>query len=152
MMRSVNAKLNTRVAHAKPYHVVRDRKGRRVILCAVGDCDIVGNCRDFIRLRGTLAARWRISRRRKFKRLLEKAFEFKENRSALTGKSTDDNTEIQVRKSYRLWKCHQKEAILQRLSSNLKATLMRQYNLTNKEAIIQGGLHEELLDSSDDEY
>ncbi|KAL3680110.1 hypothetical protein R1sor_023066 [Riccia sorocarpa] len=151
----------------KPYHLVRDRKGRRVLLCTAGDCveafseipgfnqhitDNVGNCLDFIRLRGTLAARWRISKRRKYKRLMDKAVEYKENRSSINGISSHDELEYQVRKSYRLWKRHHKEAILARLRSNLRKTLMKQYQLSEEEAIEQGGLDEIILDSSDDEF
>ncbi|KAL3693905.1 hypothetical protein R1sor_007556 [Riccia sorocarpa] len=191
----------TQPSSSAPYHLVRDRKGRRVLLCSVADCveafheipafnnhlvrhharapvretdiqrtwqsmtvasrrrlrremgpqDSVGNCLDFIRLRGTLAARWRISKRRKFKRLMDTAMEFKESRVALTGHPSDDAFEYQVRKTYRSWKRHQKEAIMGRLRSNLLAMLMSQYNLTEDEAIVQGGLDETIVDSSDDE-
>ncbi|KAL3681361.1 hypothetical protein R1sor_024317 [Riccia sorocarpa] len=164
MQRKGKSKLPTRQLPPKPYHLVRDRKGRRVILCAIGDCvevfseipgynnhDTVGNCLDFIRLRGTLAARWRISKRRKFKRLFDRAMEFKDNRSAIKGTTHTDKLEFEVQKSYRQWKQQQKPANLARLRSNLMATLMRQYNLSEEEAEVQGGLNEEIIDTSDDE-
>ncbi|KAL3696492.1 hypothetical protein R1sor_010568 [Riccia sorocarpa] len=184
-----------------PYHLVRDRKGRRVILCSVSNCveafleipsfnshlvrfhgrdavrdadihrawksmtatsrrrlrrelgpqDSIGNCLDFIRLRGTLAARWRISKRRKFKRLMTSAMEFKENRVALSGNPSDNAFEYIVRATYRSWKRHEKDAILARLRANLLDTLMTQYNLTEDEAIQQGQLDETIVDTSDDE-
>ncbi|KAL3694149.1 hypothetical protein R1sor_007800 [Riccia sorocarpa] len=200
-LRSATSRRPSRLVLPKPYHLVRDRKGRRVILCAIGNCvqafseipsfndhistchgrdmvheneikqvwqnatatsrrrlrrelgpqDSVGNCVDFIRLRGTLAARWRISKRRKFKRLMDRALEFAEKRTAITGNSTYAQLEFQVRIAYRMWKQHEKERTLATLSANLKDTLVTKYHLTEEHAVLQGGLDEEILDSSDDE-
>ncbi|KAL3699912.1 hypothetical protein R1sor_017934 [Riccia sorocarpa] len=200
--RSTRKGPSIRQASSKPYHVVCDRKGRRTILCAVGDCvqvfselpafnvhianehglehvpqseimqawranspatcqkatrkelgsqDEVGNCQEFIRLRGTLAARWRISKRRKYKRLMDRAIEFREKRMQITGKCQDSKFDEQIRLTYRQWKKHHKPGILVRLRSNLKDTLMQQYNLTEEDATVQGGLNDDIIDTSDED-
>ncbi|KAL3699991.1 hypothetical protein R1sor_018013 [Riccia sorocarpa] len=182
MQRSATFRQPSSPVLPKPYHLVRDRKGRRVILCAIGACvqavneteikqawrkttvssrkrlrselgpqDEVGNCLDFIRLRGTLAARWRISKCRKFKRLMDRAVEFADKRNAIHGNSTDDQLEYQVRIAYRMWKRQEKESTLATLSANLKATLMTKYHLSEEQAVLQDGLDEEIIDSSDEE-
>ncbi|KAL3679221.1 hypothetical protein R1sor_022177 [Riccia sorocarpa] len=149
-----------RQAPPSPYHLVEDRNGRRTILCAISDCiqrrelgskDTVGHCQEFIRLRGTLAARWRINRKRKFKRLMDRALEFQEQRRLIAGSSNHTPLEEQVRKTYTLWKRHAKPGILARLRANLKDTLVKEYNLTEQEAIVQGGLDDHIFDSSDEE-
>ncbi|KAL3684875.1 hypothetical protein R1sor_002897 [Riccia sorocarpa] len=129
MQRTIKSKLPSRPIAAKPYHLVRDRKGRRVILCAIGECIEVFSeihaYNNHIVGWGTLAARWRISKRR--------------------------NLEYQVRHTYRQWKGLEKESTLRRLSENLEDTLMGQYHLTEEQAIIQGCLNENIVDTSDDE-
>ncbi|KAL3684426.1 hypothetical protein R1sor_002448 [Riccia sorocarpa] len=124
---------------------------KKMLRRQMGPQDSVGNCLDFIRLKGTLAARWRISKRKKFKRLLDRAMEFAEKRQAIAGSSTHEKLKYQVRHAYRQWKGLEKESTLRRLSENLKDTLMGQYHLTEEQAIIQGGLNENIVDTSDDE-
>ncbi|KAL3687774.1 hypothetical protein R1sor_014083 [Riccia sorocarpa] len=172
MQRSATSRRPSRLVLPKPYHLVRDRKGRQVheneikqawrnatatsrrrLRRELGPQDSVGHCVGFIRLRGTLAAPdpWHISKRRKFKRLMDRALEFAEKRTAITGNSTDAQLEFQVRIAYRMWKQHEKERTPATLSANLKDTLMTKYHLTEEHAILQGGLDEQILDSSDDE-
>ncbi|KAL3691668.1 hypothetical protein R1sor_005319 [Riccia sorocarpa] len=196
--------LSKRQSPPKWYHLVRDCKGRRTILCAIGACvqvfseipafnshvtgvhgrdevpeseilqawrsmtascrkstrkelnsigahDKVGNCHEFIRLRGTLAARWRVNKRRKFKQLMDRAVEFNDKRLAITSTCSGSTLDEQVRHTYREWKKTQKASILVRLKANLKETLMQQYNLTLEEATIQGGLNDNIIDTSDEE-
>ncbi|KAL3692056.1 hypothetical protein R1sor_005707 [Riccia sorocarpa] len=201
MKRTMKPRQVNRQPGEKPYHVVLDRKDRRAILCAVGECvqvfreipafnshlvhmhghdevtdseivgtwqslkgirgkehrqlmgshDMVCHCSEFIRLLGTLAARWRISKRRKFKRLMATAVEFNGTRSRLLDASTATKLEEQVMTTYRMWKKQAKSAILARLRANLRDTLLHEYNLIEKEAIQQGGLDEDIVDSSDDD-
>ncbi|KAL3675588.1 hypothetical protein R1sor_025536 [Riccia sorocarpa] len=158
MTRSVRQRVSAR---QKPYHLVSDRKSRRTILCAttsqntgrkeIGAQDSVDLCQEFIRLRGTLAARWKISKRRKYKRLMDRAVEFNDKRMEITGISSSNRLNQQVRHSYQLWKQHAKQGILERLRANLKDTLIREYKLSEEDAILQGGLEDDILDSSDEE-
>ncbi|KAL2609887.1 hypothetical protein R1flu_028460 [Riccia fluitans] len=117
-----------------------------------GAQDMFGNCIDFIRLRGTLCARWKINRRRKYKLLLQKAIEFIGGNDSDSTDLPSDDLLAKVHKTYRQWKKREKVHVLNRLSTNLKTTLMTQYRLTEKDAIVQGGLEEDIVDSSDDEY
>ncbi|KAL3684677.1 hypothetical protein R1sor_002699 [Riccia sorocarpa] len=134
MQRSATSRRPSRLVLPKPYHLVRDRKGRRVILCAIGNC---------VHAFSEIHTRWRISKRRKFKRLMDRALEFAEKRTAITGNSTYAQLEFQVRIAYRMWKQHEKERTLVTLSANLKDTLLTKYHLTEEQAVLQGGSDDE---------
>ncbi|KAL3693792.1 hypothetical protein R1sor_007443 [Riccia sorocarpa] len=131
--RSARKGPSSRPVLGRPYHVVRDRKGRRTILCAVGDC---------VQVFSELPA---------FNVHLATVHEFYKKRMLLNARSSDSNIDEHVCQTYRMWKKHQKPNILIRLRSNLKDTLMHQYDLTEEEAIVQGGLNEEIVDTSDED-
>ncbi|KAL3685722.1 hypothetical protein R1sor_003744 [Riccia sorocarpa] len=146
MVRSINGILATRQpSSSTPYHLVRDRKGRRVILCSVADCveafqEIPAFNNHLVRFHAREAVKetdihrtWQsmtVASRRRLRRELG----FQDSAQDLP-----------------FMERHQKEAILGRLKSNLLATLMSQYNLIEDEAIVHGGLDETIVDYSDDE-
>ncbi|KAL3692560.1 hypothetical protein R1sor_006211 [Riccia sorocarpa] len=107
----------------KPYKLTQDKKGTRRMLCIVG---------NYVERRDVV------------------------NDKAKKGKislsiSSDNELLARVQKLYKAWKKSEKPQILERLKNNLLNTLMHDYALTKEEAIIQGGLEECVLDSSDDE-
>ncbi|KAL3701152.1 hypothetical protein R1sor_019174 [Riccia sorocarpa] len=112
------------------------------------------NCGDFKRLRGTLAACWKVNRRRKRRQLEEQA----KSLAAQGVKGDVDGLpdrpkamKARVKRSYMDWKLSAKDEILARLRQNLKETLMKEYNLPEADAIIEGGLNDLVLDTSDEE-
>ncbi|KAL3679157.1 hypothetical protein R1sor_022113 [Riccia sorocarpa] len=120
-----------------------------------GPRDEAGKCTDFKRLRGTLAARWKINRRRKKKKQMEEQAK-SIGLQVVTGETNGlpDTTEAmvaRVKRSYMDWKRGAKDGILARLRKNLKDTLMKEYKLTESEAITAGGLNDAIYDTSDEE-
>ncbi|KAL3683894.1 hypothetical protein R1sor_001916 [Riccia sorocarpa] len=142
MKRPSRRSVTGRKAPLKPYHLVGDKKGRRTILCAIGDCvHVFSEIPAFNQHLSGVHGR---------KQVLA-VVEFAETRRMITGSSATGKLDQQVKHTYRLWKQQAKLEILERLRQNLKDTLMREYNITEEEASAQGGLDDDILDSSDEE-